>query len=89
MAARLTLQPEPAHIVGDLLQSLIVEKQVRSMRDKITVAKLPLAKDIEKPGVSGTSISDGLGRELATGCCIADPQCRPDQRHNNREDLSR
>lgn len=32
--------------VGDLLQSEIAEKQARSIRYQMTVAKLPLAKDI-------------------------------------------
>ena len=47
MAAGIKRQHEPPRIVGDLLQSEIAEKQARSIRYQMTVAKLPLAKDIE------------------------------------------
>ncbi len=40
-------QHEPPHIVGDLLQSEIAEKQARSIRYQLSIAKLPLAKDID------------------------------------------
>jgi IstB-like ATP binding protein len=37
-------QHEPQRIVGDLLSAEIAEKQARSIRYQITIAKLPLAK---------------------------------------------
>jgi hypothetical protein len=40
-------QHEPPRIVGDLLQSEIAEKQARSIRYQLSIAKLPLAKDID------------------------------------------
>jgi hypothetical protein len=40
-------QHEPQHIVGDLLTAEISEKQARSIKYQITIAKLPLAKDID------------------------------------------
>ncbi len=40
-------QHEPPRIVGDLLQSEIAEKQARSIRYHLGIAKLPLAKDID------------------------------------------
>ena len=40
-------QHEPPRIVGDLLQSEIAEKQARSIRYQLRIAKLPLAKDID------------------------------------------
>ena len=40
-------QHEPQRIIGDLLTAEIAEKQVRSIKYQITIAKLPLAKDIE------------------------------------------
>lgn len=46
MASGIKRQHEPPRIVGDLLQSEIAEKQARSIKYQITVAKLPLAKDI-------------------------------------------
>src|SRR5437763_10648327 len=38
---------EPPRIVGDLLSAEIAEKQARSIKYQLNVAKLPLAKDLE------------------------------------------
>jgi DNA replication protein DnaC len=65
-------QHEPPRIVGDLLQSEIAEKQARSIRYQLTVAKLPLARDIEEFSFSGTPINEGLVHDLASGGFIAD-----------------
>ena len=67
MASGIKRQHEPPRIVGDLLQSEITEKQARSVRYQLTVAKLPLAKDIEDFDFAGTPINEGLVRELASG----------------------
>jgi DNA replication protein DnaC len=72
MAAGIKRQHEPPRIVGDLLQSEIAEKQARSIRYQMTVAKLPLAKDIEEFDFTGTPINEGLVRELAKGSFVAD-----------------
>ena len=72
MAAGIKRQHEPPRIVGDLLQSEIAEKQAKSIRYQMTVAKLPLAKDIEEFDFTGTPINEGLVRELATGSFVAD-----------------
>jgi DNA replication protein DnaC len=72
MAAGIKRQHEPPRIVGDLLQSEIAEKQARSIRYQMTVAKLPLAKDIGEFDFTGTPINQGLVRELANGSFIAD-----------------
>jgi DNA replication protein DnaC len=72
MAAGIKRQHEPPRIVGDLLQSEIAEKQARSIRYQMTVAKLPLAKDIEEFDFTGTPINKGLVRELAVGSFVAD-----------------
>lgn len=72
MAAGIKRQHEPPRIVGDLLQSEIAEKQARSIRYQMTVAKLPLAKDIEEFVFTGTPINEGLVRELANGSFVAD-----------------
>lgn len=50
MATCIKRQFEPPRIVGDLLQSEIAEKQARSIKYQLTVAKLPLAKDLEDFG---------------------------------------
>jgi DNA replication protein DnaC len=72
MAAGIKRQHEPPRIVGDLLQSEIAEKQARSIRYQMTVAKLPLAKDIEEFDFTGTPINERLVRELANGSFVAD-----------------
>lgn len=72
MAAGIKRQHESPRIVGDLLQSEIAEKQARSIRYQMTVAKLPLAKDIEEFDFTGTPINEGLVRELANGSFVAD-----------------
>jgi len=65
-------QHEPPRIVGDLLQSEIAEKQARSIRYQLTVAKLPLAKDLDDFDFADTPVNEGLIRELATGAFVAD-----------------
>jgi DNA replication protein DnaC len=72
MASGIKRQHEPPRIVGDLLQFEIAEKQARSIRYQMTIAKLPLAKDIDQFDFTGTPINEGLVRELATGGFVAD-----------------
>ncbi len=72
MAAGIKRQHEPLRIVGDLLQSEIAEKQARPIRCQMTIAKLPLAKDIDAFDFAGTPINEGLVRDLATGGFVAD-----------------
>jgi len=72
MATGIKRQHEPPRIVGDLLQSEIAEKQVRSIRYQMTIAKLPLVKDIEEFDFAGTPINEGLVKGLASGSFVAD-----------------
>ena len=65
-------QHEPPRIVGDLLQSEIAEKQARSIRYQLSIAKLPLAKDIDDFAFDDTPVNQSLVRELATGTFVAD-----------------
>jgi DNA replication protein DnaC len=62
---------EPQRIVGDLLQAEIAEKHVRSIKYQMTLAKLPLAKDIEEFVFTDTPINESLVRDLATGEFLA------------------
>ena len=64
-------QHEPARIVGDLLMAEISEKQARSIRYQITIAKLPLAKDLDDFAFGGTPINETLVRDLAGGNFVA------------------
>jgi len=64
-------QHEPQRIVGDLLTAEITEKQARSIKYQITIAKLPLAKDIDDFTFDGTPINETLARDLAGGNFLA------------------
>jgi DNA replication protein DnaC len=62
---------EPQRFVGDLLKAEISEKQARSIKYQLTVAKLPLAKDVDDFAFKGTPINEALVRDLAGGGFIA------------------
>ena len=47
MANGIKRRHEPPRIVGDLLSAEIAEKQARSIKYQLTIAKLPLAKDLD------------------------------------------
>jgi DNA replication protein DnaC len=64
-------QHEPQRIVGDLLTAEITEKQARSIRYQITIAKLPLAKDVDDFEFAGTPINETLVHDLAAGGFLA------------------
>jgi DNA replication protein DnaC len=71
MTTAVKRQHEPPRIVGDLLKAEIAEKQARSIKYQLTVAKLPLAKDIADFQFDGTPINDDLVRDLAAGGFLA------------------
>lgn len=71
MATAIKRQHEPQRIVGDLLNAEINEKQARSIKYQLTIAKLPLAKDFDGFKFEGTPINETLVRDLAGGGFIA------------------
>ena len=60
-------QHEPQTIIGDLLHAEITEKQARSVKYQMTIAKLPLAKEIEEFDFEAADVNETLIRELASG----------------------
>jgi hypothetical protein len=72
-------QHEPQRVVGDLLSAEISEKQARSIKYQITIAKLPLAKDVDDFRFDGTPINCATSsagtswRISATSCWWAGP----------------
>ena len=64
-------QHEPSRVVGDLLQAEISEKQARSIKYQMTIAKLPLARDIDDFVFDDTPINETLVRDLAGGNFLA------------------
>ena len=71
MATAVKRQHEPQRIVGDLLTAEIGEKQARSIKYQLTIAKLPLAKDLDDFQFEGTPINQTLVNDLAGGGFIA------------------
>jgi DNA replication protein DnaC len=71
MATAVKRQHEPQRIVGDLLTAEVSEKQARSIRYQLTIAKLPLAKDLDDFQFEGTPINQTLVRDLAGGTFLA------------------
>ncbi len=72
LAAALKRQHEPRRFVGDLLRAEISEKQARSIKYQLTIAKLPLAKDIDDFVFKGAPINKALVRGLAGGAFLAE-----------------
>src|SRR6202046_14016 len=71
LATALKRKHESQRFVGDLLKAEISEKQARSIKYQLTIAKQPLAKDIDDFTYKGTPINEGLVRDLAGGDFIA------------------
>src|ERR1700682_875876 len=72
MTTGLKRRHEPPRIVGDLLSAEIAEKQARSIKYQLTIAKLPLAKDIDDFDFTGTPVNEALIRDLASGAFLAE-----------------
>src|SRR5712671_3672395 len=59
------------HIIAALLKAEIAEKQARSIRYQMGIAKLPLAKELADFTFAGTPINEQLVRDLAGGGFLA------------------
>ena len=71
LATAIKRQHEPERVVGDLLAAEIAEKQARSIKYQMTLAKLPLAKDLKDFVFDGGPINETLVRALADGNFLA------------------
>jgi DNA replication protein DnaC len=71
MTTAIKRQHEPQRIVGDLLKAEISEKQARSIKYQLTIARLPLAKDLGDFQFESTPINQTLVNDLAGGGFIA------------------
>jgi len=71
MATAVKRKHEPQKVVGDLLTAELSEKQARSIKYQLTIAKLPFAKEIEEFVFDGTPINEALVRDLAGGDFLA------------------
>lgn len=58
-------------ILGELLRAEITEKQARSIRYQLGIAKLPLAKELTEFAFPDAPVNQALVEELATGAFLA------------------
>ena len=71
ISAAVKRQHQPQRVVGDLLTAEITEKHARSIRYQISIAKLPLAQDIDEFHFDNTPVNETLVRDLAAGNFLA------------------
>jgi hypothetical protein len=74
---------EPPRIVGDLLSAEIAEKQARSIKYQLTIAKLPLAKDIDEFDFTGASQRGADPRSGNRRLSRRTAQCGADRRNRH------
>ncbi|MEM9902145.1 MAG: IS21-like element helper ATPase IstB [Pseudomonadota bacterium] len=67
IATAVKRQHEPPKIVGELLTAEISEKQARSIKAQMTIARRPLAKEIDAFDFEETPVNETLVRDLAGG----------------------
>lgn len=72
LADGLKRQHPVRRIVGDLLRAEIAEKQTRSIKYQLAIARLPLAKDLAQFTFTDTPVNEALVRDLATGAFLAE-----------------
>ena len=87
MATAVKRQHEPQRIVGELLTAEVSEKQAHSIRYQLTIAKLPLAKDLDDFEFTGTPINENArsrSRRRRLPCPTA--QRCSGRRHRYRQD---
>ena len=90
LANGLKRQHPVQRIIATLLEAEIADKQARSIKYQMSVAKLPLAKELADFDFAGTPVNEPLARELAAGGFLASPrQRRADRRHRHRQEPSR
>jgi DNA replication protein DnaC len=70
IANGLKRQHPVSQIIGELLKAEIAEKQARSIKYQIAIARLPLAKELTDFDFTGTPINEPLVRDLATGAFL-------------------
>jgi len=71
IAGAVKRQHDPQRIIGELLSAEIAEKKARSIKYQMTIAKLPLAKDLDDFTFDDTPINETLVRDLAGGNFLA------------------
>jgi hypothetical protein len=73
MATAVKRQHEPQRIIGDLLTAEINEKQARSIKYQLSIAKLPLAKGLRR----SPRDTRGTVPQPEWHCLFQTPSCGP------------
>ncbi len=71
IANGLKRQHDVQKILADLLNAEIDEKEARSIKDQMTIAKLQLAKDLTQFDFAAAPVTETLVRDLSTGAFLA------------------
>ena len=71
LSAGLKRKHSAQQIIGELLRAEIADKQARSIKYQMTIAKLPLAKELADFRFGDSPVHEALVRELATGAFLA------------------
>ncbi len=71
VATAVKRQHEPQRVVSDLLTAELSEKQARSIKYQIAIARLPMAKEIDEIVFDAKPINETLVRDLAGGAFLA------------------
>jgi len=71
LTTALKRQYQPQRFAGDLLKAEISEKQARSIKYQLTIAKLPLGKEADHFAFADTPVNESLVRDLMGGGFIA------------------
>jgi DNA replication protein DnaC len=71
LANGLKRQHPVQQIIGTLLEAEIADKQARSIKYQMSIAKLPLAKELADFDFTGTPVNEPMVRELAAGGFLA------------------
>ncbi len=67
ITAAIKREHEPQRVIGDLLTAEINEKKARSIKYQMTIARMPLAKEIDEFTFEDTPVNETLIRDLARG----------------------
>ncbi|MEO1951042.1 ATP-binding protein, partial [Thioclava sp.] len=86
IATAVKRQHEPQQIVGDLLHAEINEKQARSIKYQMTIAKLPLAKEVDEFSFEETPVNETLVAQ-AQGVVDGDKNLYDEARANFTRDV--
>jgi len=70
VATAVKRQHEPQRVVGDLLTAELSEKQARSIKYQMTIARMPFAKEIDEFTFEDTPVNETLVRDLAGGAFL-------------------